>query len=237
MNKILVSSAVFYELELTGRNIVTIDESLQWDGRSQSRWLRYASAGSVALASATASGDIVLMPDLPTTLNADVNANLSVDLNGDSIDDVELFAEIYESYRFAGIAPAGGDLGNYGPTGAHNLSDPSPTGNQIMIVSNVSSCQCNNYGLSVGGSQYFGVKLSSNQYGWIHVELTTGADGSYKSLSILNGAYDNTGAAIKVGAVPEPSSFAYLGLLAAGAGAVFALKKFRRHQLIEEAKV
>ena len=87
------------------------------------------------------------------------------------------------------------------------------------------------------GTRFFGVKLSANKLGWIEVKLTADGLGDHESLSILSGAYnDQAGASIHVGTVPEPSSFAYLGLLAAGAGGVLALKKFRKQRLIEEAK-
>ena len=104
------------------------------------------------------------------------------------------------------------------------------------------------------GTDYKGIITSSGNYGWIQIELeaTTGTPQydsggklgyltrpTFTKLSILQGCFNNTGGVIEVGQacpVPEPSSFAYLGLLAAGAGGVFALKKFRKQQLIEEAK-
>ena len=59
-------------------------------------------------------------------------------------------------------------------------------------------------------SGYIGFKDTEANYGWLNVNW----DGS--SFSILSGAYENTGADIAAGAVPEPSSLALLALGATG---------------------
>jgi hypothetical protein len=59
-------------------------------------------------------------------------------------------------------------------------------------------------------SGYIGFKDTAANYGWLNVSW----DGS--SFSILSGAYENTGADIAAGAVPEPSSLALLALGATG---------------------
>ena len=65
-------------------------------------------------------------------------------------------------------------------------------------------------------SGYIGFKDTAANYGWLNVSW----DGS--SFSILSGAYENTGADILAGAIPEPSS---LGLLALGATGLLARRR------------
>ena len=67
--------------------------------------------------------------------------------------------------------------------------------------------------LASGVTGYLGFKLIDNNaagpfYGWMRVNLSnTGQPGQ-----IIDWTYDNTGAGITVGAIPEPSSLALLGL-------------------------
>jgi hypothetical protein len=53
------------------------------------------------------------------------------------------------------------------------------------------------------------------QYGWMQISLAGTAAGQPRA--IVQYAYENTGAGIAVGAVPEPSTFALFGVMAAGA--------------------
>lgn len=72
-----------------------------------------------------------------------------------------------------------------------------------------------------GGTGYYGFKFTSNNpegtvgtttmYGWAQISFTTGGPGS-----VVSFAYENTGAAIAAGAVPEPSSLSMLALGALG---------------------
>jgi hypothetical protein len=215
------------------------------DSGAPARWLRYASAGGVALASAGAYGDIIQIT--PVSLDGIPGARKISwrDLNNDGTDDILLKVNLGQwgdssTFIYATIGGYGGE-GIINKTQSQTITGGEPVG-KVSIVGYRSSSAVETfytrfeYGLPVG-SRYFGVKLSGGQFGWIHVQLTTGALNAFESLSILSGAYnDQSGASIHVGTVPEPSSFACLGLLAAGAGGVFALKKFRKQQLIEEAK-
>ena len=72
---------------------------------------------------------------------------------------------------------------------------------------------------------FFAFRLDSG-YGWIKV--IAGFDGTPL---VYNVAYDTEATSpIQVGVVPEPSSFALLGLLATGAAGVMAWKRCRRKQ-------
>jgi hypothetical protein len=83
-----------------------------------------------------------------------------------------------------------------------------------------------------GADAYLGVRFinsatSAINYGWVHL-TTAGATGF--PATIVDYAYENTGASIlagQVAPVPEPSTYALLGTLAAGA---FAVRRWRKHQ-------
>lgn len=57
---------------------------------------------------------------------------------------------------------------------------------------------------------YIGFQDTAANYGWLNVSWNG------TQFSILSGAYENTGADIVAGAVPEPSSLALLALGATG---------------------
>ena len=66
------------------------------------------------------------------------------------------------------------------------------------------------------------------QYGWVRFSLAGTAVAQPRLL--VEYAYENTGASIlagQVAAVPEPSTYAFLGLMATGA---FAVRRWRKHQ-------
>jgi hypothetical protein len=67
----------------------------------------------------------------------------------------------------------------------------------------------NNY---VSGSNYLGLRLTSGNYGYVHVNF----DPAGNTYTFLGGAYENSGAPIGAGAVPEPASIALLGLMGIG---------------------
>jgi hypothetical protein len=75
-----------------------------------------------------------------------------------------------------------------------------------------------NNGLPDGGTGYYGFKLAptgsggSAYYGWVH--LTRGAGSA--AGNVIDYAFETNGLGISVGAVPEPTSLALLGLGAVG---------------------
>ena len=74
--------------------------------------------------------------------------------------------------------------------------------------------------------QYFAFRLDGSGYGWIKVDAGFGGNNL-----VYQGVYDTAATSpIQTGAIPEPSSFALLGLLATGAAGVMAWKRCRRKQ-------
>jgi hypothetical protein len=78
-----------------------------------------------------------------------------------------------------------------------------------------------------GSNLYLGVRLvnsvtSATNFGWVHLN-TTGTTGF--PATIVEYAYENSGASITAGQVPEPTTFALLGVMAAGAIGVRAWRK------------
>ena len=64
---------------------------------------------------------------------------------------------------------------------------------------------------------------SQVQFGWMRISL--GATSGAQPRAIVEYAYENTGASIGAGVVPEPSTYALLGLAAAGAFGVRAIRR------------
>jgi len=78
-----------------------------------------------------------------------------------------------------------------------------------------------------GADLYLGVRFvnsvtSATNYGWVHL-TTSGATGF--PATIVDYAYENSGGSILAGQVPEPTTFALLGVMAAGALGVRAWRK------------
>lgn len=85
----------------------------------------------------------------------------------------------------------------------------------------------NTAAFQAGGLNYLGIRFTNENtgavnYGWVLLSSTASTG---FPLSIVGYAYENTGAGIQVGAIPEPSTYATLGLMALGA---FGLRQWRR---------
>lgn len=73
------------------------------------------------------------------------------------------------------------------------------------------------------GFRFFNTATGAVNYGW--ASFTLGATTGGQPRTLVSFAYDNTGAGINVGAIPEPSTFALLGVMAMGALGVRAWRK------------
>lgn len=85
-------------------------------------------------------------------------------------------------------------------------------------------------------TQHFAFGLANGGLGWIHVETLFNGN----PLTVTHGYADHDLlpiGGIHVGStIPEPGSFAFLGMLATGAAGVAALKKYRREQHVDETE-
>jgi hypothetical protein len=81
-----------------------------------------------------------------------------------------------------------------------------------------------NYFWSPSATHYYlGVQLTpSSDYGWVEIALT-----AFNSMTVYGFAYDNTGAAINAGAVPEPADAGLLAGVLAGSAAAYAARRKR----------
>ncbi len=100
-----------------------------------------------------------------------------------------------------------------------------------------SGCLAAHQGWAPGAFGFAGFEFETSghntDYGWIRLEYTLGSNGLADGVTVEDWAYDNTGASIQAGQIstgsstPEPSTAA-MGLLAAGAAGVAALRRRRK---------
>ncbi|MEJ0088527.1 MAG: PEP-CTERM sorting domain-containing protein [Limisphaerales bacterium] len=133
-----------------------------------------------------------------------------------------------------------GFINNFAGGSSATLVDNLPLG---TTIDGASGYTFGNNATETTGSTAFLLNSSSNvagfrfineaagnqvQYGWVRFSLAGTAVAQPRLL--VEYAYDNTGASILAGqttAVPEPSTYAFLGLMATGA---FAVRRWRKHQ-------
>jgi len=199
------------------------DKQRRVERGTQTRWMTYASAGSVALA----SGGIVDMnfvaspecvADLVTFDGTLPSGHRHLDLDGGGGWPPDLQMEFNNNTSNMFRAFNGGVPAQAGttPGGAFPSSG--------FTVHRYSSGSYHSW--PNAASQFFAFRLNVTGYGWIKVDA-----GSAGNALVYEGAYDTAATSpIQVGAVPEPSSFALLGLLATGAAGVMAWKRCRRQQ-------
>jgi hypothetical protein len=73
------------------------------------------------------------------------------------------------------------------------------------------------------GFQFLNEATNQMNFGWAQFQL--GATAGAQPRTLLQFAYENTGAAIAVGAVPEPTTYALFGMVAAGAAGLRAWRR------------
>jgi hypothetical protein len=204
--------------------------------RIDGRLAAYATLAGVALAAPamapSADADIIwsgpVNINIPST-TAGIYGNVVTNMWGDSTTagwDVNPWGTTLLS-MFNPSLPGGnvyvGDSGGYynltfgtlisgaSTFGSGNISATSP--NPLMFNSS------NN----LIGFQFFNEGTNSVEYGWMRISLA-GDQGS-QPRDVVEYAYENTGAPIGAGAIPEPTTAALLGVMAAGALGVRAWRK------------
>ena len=153
--------------------------------------------------------DIVINPVSYTGANA-------FDLDNDGVQDVRLGTGGYNTaFADDGDVDAGtvftgsGEAFNYATAFAPGaVIDGSATEAGVFFGAQV----LNSSTFTSGG--YLGIQTSQGYFGWMDLLIEPGAAGGNTRITVRGWAYDDSGAAIQAGAVPEPTS---LMLLAAGA--------------------
>ena len=128
----------------------------------------------------------------------------------------------------AGLATATGTAGKYRALAAGVAVGPTSLFNTSAQTANASQFR------AAAGTAYLGVRFDNEatgqvDYGYVHVQSAE-TDTSGFPFTILDYGYDNTGAAIVTGAVPEPTTTAALGFgaLSLGAAGVRRWRKSRQ---------
>ena len=125
---------------------------------------------------------------------------------------------------FWNASPANSGLSLDGTTyGVLASGTPITSGNTYIALTAAAAAA----GWSAGADAYLGVRITNSvtsqiNFGWVHL-ITTGTTGF--PATIVDYAYDNAGGSITAGQVPEPTTFALLGVMAAGALGVRAWRK------------
>jgi hypothetical protein len=253
------------------------------ESRSKGEIAAYAAAVSAGLAMAGSADAAVIYsgvqnisvsidPTLQTTAIGFSNyASKGIDLNGDGINDVELFAGFFArpvgSYveKYVGGAvlftTGGAAFAGEGQNGAFRLASSHTVGSNAFSAetagrvrlqiagASAGSISHTTYGnFPIGAPGFVGIRLANGDYGWIRIQLDDlGPNQPFKDalgaccdlppfgdgsgfpdrITVIDWAYDDSGAPIHIevpGGAPEPSS---LALLAAGA---LGLAAFRRRK-------
>ncbi len=222
--------------------------SLRSTGTSVPRWLSFASAAGVSAAMpAAAAAAIIPIAPLPAFLVAPpapgpgggfVVAASPLDLNTDGVADI--FASIFFShtsplsenqnavvYASSVLALSANSINSFAIGDGFAVSAVNIGTRQPASATFTGAFSNSGATLPAGASVTFAVGLSGGNASWIRLRLSVDPQRRYTTISLLAGAYENSGAPIKIGAIPEPSTLA-LGLLAAGAIGVAALKRAHR---------
>lgn len=161
--------------------------------------------------------DIVINPVSYTGANA-------FDIDNDGVQDVRLGTGGYNTaFADDGDTDAGtvftgsGEVFNYATAFAPNaLIDGSAVEAGVFY-----GAQVLNSGTFTSGG-YLGIQTSQGYFGWLDLLVEPSAVGGNTRITVRGWAYEDSGAAIEAGAVPEPAS---LMLLAAGSVGLMARRR------------
>lgn len=254
MGKEIIKISLDKELEqyktLLSQSVVTSSEP-----ESNTSWLAYSAVVSSVLAmSATVDAAVIYSGVQNITLPSGNNDSVSIDINGDAIDDLTFFtfnSNTSGGYGYAGVLAGGNGVAinglgliadklDYGEI-IDNRMLFVENGNEALLRSVDGSGSVNplmEWGATSTGIMGAKINVGANSYfTWIRVALTAGTSGYPDDFLIVDWAYDDTGAPILAGsaleytppppspsAVPLPGS---LGLLAMG---ISGLAAFRRRK-------
>lgn len=211
---------------------------------STKRWASYAKAaglGAFALGAASSADAAIIAnsgtyngaaPTFPIVISPPsyTGANL-FNVDGVGLDDIALGTGNYGVSFGRDMGLQGGTLGGMIFTSEDTAGlyyTEAFTGGDVIDGTAVQSQV--NYGSrtlsfgSFGGSGGFlGFKTSDGNFGWMDLTLSEVGSGDTRKIITINGwAYDDSGAAILAGNVPEPNT---LALLAAGSVGILARRR------------
>ncbi|MGI9515452.1 MAG: PEP-CTERM sorting domain-containing protein [Pirellulaceae bacterium] len=131
----------------------------------------------------------------------------------------------------AGVGIAGGFARNF--SSGSNIGTPLATAADALLARTNSSAI---YGPFYNVTGFLGVQLASGNFGWIQVSITNPAiDGG--TYTVIDWAYEDSGASIVAGEVPEPSAVGGLALLALGYAGVNRYRRRRKDEAAEKTEV
>lgn len=184
--------------------------------------MKYSVAAASGLAcGGVASGAIIHTPDVNLTLTFQLTDELYIDFEGQSASiaatppaDSDIYIMGYSSDDFSmyrrfspnAVARNGADLLEF--SAGQEIESGADFGTYGDLLDNSS------FDTSMG--QYAGVRLDDTNYGWVQLSF----DSVNNTVTVYDFAYDNSGAPIDAGAIPEPGTMAFMALAGTAALAI-----------------
>ncbi|ADE54241.1 PEP-CTERM sorting domain-containing protein [Coraliomargarita akajimensis] len=192
---------------------------------------RKAAAGSIATLLAASSADaIVVYYDNTNSFTVDdINTFQGWDIDGDTVNEASIqswFGNVIDIYGGGNaFQVVGASSTLQGMSSGVVISSAQSFTSSIYSIAGTAGPR-NATGFSDGAPAYIGFSFDPDGagagptlYGWAELVLSSG--GSFGSVTVNRWAYEDSGAAIVTGVVPEPESASLgLGLLALGAAGV-----------------
>lgn len=129
------------------------------------------------------------------------------------------FSDIFDIIQYPGYSdPMDGDSFSFGWLDGQNPGQGAQSKNMLLgeVVSSSTTGWANQTFIGDNGTQYFGVSFNNagtTNYGWLQATTSNyGIVSDTPNFTLVAFAYEDTGTPITVGAIPEPSALALLGL-------------------------
>jgi hypothetical protein len=129
--------------------------------------------------------------------------------NGTALGGVGVYVGTGSTYFNLAFGTVISGASTFGGTGTNTIAGATPL--------NLSSSN------NLVGFRFFNEGSAATNFGWMRISLSATAGGQPRA--IVEYAYDNAGGSITAGQVPEPSTVALFGVMAAGALGVRAWRK------------